>query len=164
MPWWRCQTWLTQPGAEACIHHSSKGHSCTHTHSHLLHELFRRYNAHVRQRDMENYECSTYSTKLRAFTTRNIFVQMSFKYTDLHSFSSSHLTLRNVSCKIGNRVRNIVVGHSKNRNLRNRTISALHTPGPLIDGRKIRVHITGVTTPARNLLTGGGHLTESVGV
>ncbi len=76
----------------------------------------------------------------------------------------SYLSLCNVPCKIGDRMRNIVVRHSKHRNLSNRTISALHTTGPLVDGGKICVHITGVTTPARNLLTGGGHLTESVGV
>mmetsp|Transcript_19577 Transcript_19577/g.35526 ORF Transcript_19577/g.35526 Transcript_19577/m.35526 type:complete len:303 (+) Transcript_19577:852-1760(+) len=61
-------------------------------------------------------------------------------------------------------MRNIVVRHRKNRKLGNGTVSAHHTSGTLINGRQIGVHITGVTTTSRDLLTSSRHLTKGVSV
>mmetsp|Transcript_44392 Transcript_44392/g.74728 ORF Transcript_44392/g.74728 Transcript_44392/m.74728 type:complete len:361 (+) Transcript_44392:445-1527(+) len=75
-----------------------------------------------------------------------------------------HLALRDVSRKIGNRMRDVIVGHGQNGNLRNGTRAALHTSSTLINGGQIGVHIPGVTTTARHLLTSRGHLTQSVSI
>ena len=74
------------------------------------------------------------------------------------------LSLGNVTRKIGNRVSNIIVGHGKDGELGDGTVAANDTSGTLVNGGKIGVHVTGVTTAARNLLTGSGNLTEGIGV
>jgi hypothetical protein len=57
-----------------------------------------------------------------------------------------------------------VVRHGQNRDLGDGTVAALDTTGSLVDGRQIRVHVTGVPTATGDFFTGGGHLTESVTV
>ena len=57
-----------------------------------------------------------------------------------------------------------IVGHSQNGDLRDGAIPALHTAGSLVDGGQIGVHVTGETTTSGHLLTGSGHLTQSLGV
>ena len=44
----------------------------------------------------------------------------------------NYLTLGNITRKVGNGVRNIVVGHCKNRYLRNGALNALYHTGTLI--------------------------------
>mmetsp|Transcript_17100 Transcript_17100/g.39297 ORF Transcript_17100/g.39297 Transcript_17100/m.39297 type:complete len:306 (-) Transcript_17100:472-1389(-) len=75
-----------------------------------------------------------------------------------------NLSFRNVSGKIGNRVGNIIVRHGKNRKLCNGTISSNNTSGTFVDGGKIGVHITGVTTTSRNFFTSSRDLTKGISV
>jgi hypothetical protein len=57
-----------------------------------------------------------------------------------------------------------VVGHSQNRNLSDGTVTALYSTSSLVDGRQIRVHVTGVSTATGHFFTGSGDLTKSVTV
>uniref|UniRef100_A0A2M4D215 Putative secreted protein n=1 Tax=Anopheles darlingi TaxID=43151 RepID=A0A2M4D215_ANODA len=74
------------------------------------------------------------------------------------------LTLGNVTGQIGNRMGDIVVRHSQNGDLGDRTVAALDTSGTLVDGGQIGVHVTGETTTSGYLLTGSRHLTQSLSV
>uniref|UniRef100_A0A182QVN8 Uncharacterized protein n=1 Tax=Anopheles farauti TaxID=69004 RepID=A0A182QVN8_9DIPT len=74
------------------------------------------------------------------------------------------LTLGNVTGQIGNRMGDIVVRHSQNRDLRDRTVAAFDTSGTFVDGGQIGVHVTGETTTSGHLLTGSRHLTQRLGV
>jgi len=58
----------------------------------------------------------------------------------------------------------ILVGHGQNGNLSNGSVSSLHTTSTLVDGRQIRVHVTGVSTTTWHFLTGGRDLTKSITV
>ncbi len=64
------------------------------------------------------------------------------------------LSLGDVASQIGDRVSDIVIRHSQDRNLRDRAVSTGHTTCPLVDCRQICVHITWETSAARHLLTG----------
>mmetsp|Transcript_3162 Transcript_3162/g.11039 ORF Transcript_3162/g.11039 Transcript_3162/m.11039 type:complete len:248 (-) Transcript_3162:856-1599(-) len=75
-----------------------------------------------------------------------------------------HLALRNVSRQIGDRVRDVVVGHRQNGDLRDGAAAALHAACALVDRAQIRVHVAGETTPAGHLLTRSRHLAQGVGV
>jgi hypothetical protein len=48
-----------------------------------------------------------------------------------------------------------IVGHGKNRNLSDGTVTTLDTSGTLVDGGQISVHVTGVASSSRNFFTGG---------
>mmetsp|Transcript_38125 Transcript_38125/g.96425 ORF Transcript_38125/g.96425 Transcript_38125/m.96425 type:complete len:371 (-) Transcript_38125:560-1672(-) len=74
------------------------------------------------------------------------------------------LALRDVAREIGDGVRDVVVGHGENGQLRDGALAALDTAGALVDGGQIRVHVAGVAAAAGHLLTGGRHLTQRVGV
>mmetsp|Transcript_38540 Transcript_38540/g.97013 ORF Transcript_38540/g.97013 Transcript_38540/m.97013 type:complete len:354 (-) Transcript_38540:194-1255(-) len=58
----------------------------------------------------------------------------------------------------------VIVGHGENRNLCDTSVATVHTAGTLVDGAKIGVHVTGVTTTAGHLLTSGRHLTQRIGI
>mmetsp|Transcript_21533 Transcript_21533/g.37858 ORF Transcript_21533/g.37858 Transcript_21533/m.37858 type:complete len:281 (-) Transcript_21533:311-1153(-) len=75
-----------------------------------------------------------------------------------------NLSFRNVSSKIRNRVSNIIVRHRKDRKLGDGTVTSDHTSGTFINGGKIGVHVTWVTTTSRNFLTGSRNLTKGIGV
>jgi hypothetical protein len=74
------------------------------------------------------------------------------------------LSLSNITGQIGNRVGNIIVGHSKNRNLGDGTVAALNTTGALVNGSQIGIHITRETTTTRNFFSGSRDLTKSLSV
>eukprot|EP01084_Bolivina_argentea_P071534 130022_1 len=59
---------------------------------------------------------------------------------------------------------NVVVGHRQDGDLGDGAGAANHTTGTLVDASQIGVHVTGETTTAGHLLTGGGHLTQGIGV
>lgn len=69
-----------------------------------------------------------------------------------------HLTFGDVASQIGNRMRDVVVWHSENGNLSDRTGTAFNSTGTLVDGRQIGVHVTWETSTAGHLLSGGRHL------
>merc|ERR1719379_1172728 len=75
-----------------------------------------------------------------------------------------HLALSDVARKVRDRMRDVVVGHRQDRELRDRTVLALDTAGALINRRQVSVHVTRVTTATRHLLTGGRHLTKGISV
>lgn len=74
------------------------------------------------------------------------------------------LTLSDVACQIRNGVSDIIVGHGENRDLGDGSVTALDTTSTFVDGRQIRVHVTGVTTTTGHLFTGSGDLTEGIAV
>lgn len=57
-----------------------------------------------------------------------------------------------------------IVRHGQDRDLGDRTVTALDTTSSLVDGRQIRVHVTRVTTTTGHLLTSGRHLTKGITV
>mmetsp|Transcript_3276 Transcript_3276/g.6039 ORF Transcript_3276/g.6039 Transcript_3276/m.6039 type:complete len:232 (+) Transcript_3276:569-1264(+) len=61
-------------------------------------------------------------------------------------------------------MRNIIVRHGKDGKLGNGTVTSNNTTGTFVNGGKIRVHVTGVTTTPRNFFTGGRHLTQSISI
>ena len=75
-----------------------------------------------------------------------------------------HLALRDVPGKVGDGMRDVVVGHREHRDLGDRAVTALDTAGTLVDRGKIRIHVTRVATAAGHLLAGSRHLTEGVSI
>jgi hypothetical protein len=61
-------------------------------------------------------------------------------------------------------VGDIIVRHGKDRNLSDRSITALNTAGTLVNGRQVSVHITGVTTTTGNFFSGSGNLSKGITV
>ena len=47
-----------------------------------------------------------------------------------------------------------IVGHSEDGNLSDGAVASLHTPGSLVDGGQIGVHVARETTPTGHLLSG----------
>ncbi|KAI0564002.1 hypothetical protein FGB62_31g125 [Gracilaria domingensis] len=74
------------------------------------------------------------------------------------------LTLRNVAREIGDGMRDVIVGHGENGQLRDGARAALHAAGTFVDGGQIGVHVTRVSTATRHLLTRGRHLSKRVSV
>jgi hypothetical protein len=74
------------------------------------------------------------------------------------------LPLSDITCQVRNGVRNVIVGHGKDRNLGDGPISALHATSTLVDGGQVRVHVTGETAAAGHFFSGGRDLTEGITV
>mmetsp|Transcript_9018 Transcript_9018/g.30566 ORF Transcript_9018/g.30566 Transcript_9018/m.30566 type:complete len:578 (+) Transcript_9018:341-2074(+) len=74
------------------------------------------------------------------------------------------LPLGDVAREVRDGVRDVVVGHGEDGDLRDGARAALHAPGALVDGREVRVHVAGVPAAAGHLLASRGHLAEGVGV
>mmetsp|Transcript_30746 Transcript_30746/g.82329 ORF Transcript_30746/g.82329 Transcript_30746/m.82329 type:complete len:468 (-) Transcript_30746:264-1667(-) len=74
------------------------------------------------------------------------------------------LPLCNVPGQVRDGVRDVVVGHGQDGELRDGTGLALHTASALVDGGQVGVHVPGVATTSGHLLARGGHLAEGVGV
>ena len=55
-----------------------------------------------------------------------------------------------------------VVRHSKDRDLSDGAVSALHTTSSLVDGGQICVHVTGETTTTGHLFPSSGHLQAKI--
>jgi len=73
--------------------------------------------------------------------------------------------------QVGNRVSNVVVGHSQNWQLGNRArvgfvgvLGVDHAPRPLIDGGQIRVHVARIAAAAGHLFPRRAHFAQSVSV
>mgnify|MGYP001221060330 CR=1 FL=1 len=66
------------------------------------------------------------------------------------------LALGNVARQVGDGVRDVVVGHGEDGELRDRARAPLDAAGALVDGRQVRVHIAGVAAAAGHLLACGG--------
>src|SRR5216684_2887037 len=65
-----------------------------------------------------------------------------------------NLPLGNVSCKVGNRMCHVVARHCEDGHLRDRTLGAVQSASSFIDGSKVSVHVSGVSSSSRNLFTG----------
>ena len=74
------------------------------------------------------------------------------------------LALRDVARQVGNWMCDVVVRHRQDGQLRDGALLAVDSTGTLVDGRQIGVHVTGVASTARHLLSGSGDLTQGVGV
>lgn len=81
-----------------------------------------------------------------------------------HASVDVDLTLSDIASQIGDWMRDIVIGHSQDWNLCDGSVLALDTTSTLVDGGKIGVHITWVTSTTRHLLSCSGDLTQGVGV
>lgn len=57
-----------------------------------------------------------------------------------------------------------IVRHSQNRNLSNRTVTALDSPGTFVHGGQVSIHVTGVTTTTGNFFSCSGNLSKSITV
>ncbi|GIX65223.1 uncharacterized protein BcabD6B2_46580 [Babesia caballi] len=75
-----------------------------------------------------------------------------------------YLALSDVTGEIGNRVRDVVVGHGQDGELGDAPVAALDPASALIETRQVSVHVPGVPTPAGHLLPGRRHLTQGVGI
>ena len=74
------------------------------------------------------------------------------------------LALGDVAREIGDRVRDVVVGHGQDGDLRDRAIATLHAARALVDGGQVGVHVTGVASSAGHLFSRGGDFAEGVAV
>lgn len=74
------------------------------------------------------------------------------------------LPLRDVPGEVGDRVRDVVVGHREDGDLRDGPPEPLDAPGPLVQRGQVRVHVPGIPPPAGHLLPGGTDLPEGVRV
>ena len=57
-----------------------------------------------------------------------------------------------------------IVGHGKDRNLRDGSVAALHTTGALVDSGKICVHVTWISAATWNFFSGGRDFSQSIAV
>jgi hypothetical protein len=64
---------------------------------------------------------------------------------------NENLAFSDIACKIGDVMGDIMVGHVQNGDLGNGTIAFSDTTSALVDGRKICVHVTGITTTSGRL-------------
>lgn len=74
------------------------------------------------------------------------------------------LALRDVAGQVGDGMSDVVVGHGQDGQLSDGAFLASDTTGTLVDGGQIGVHVTWVASTTRHLLSGGGDLTQGVGV
>ena len=74
------------------------------------------------------------------------------------------LPLGDVAGQIGNRMRNIVVGHRQDRQLRNRALGGLDPATALIDLGQIGVEIARIALTTGHLAAGRGHLAQGLTV
>src|SRR6056297_2963627 len=74
------------------------------------------------------------------------------------------LALGDVAGQVGDRVRDVVVGHGEDRQLRDRALLALHHAGALVDPREVGVHVAGIAAAAGNLLARAADLAKRLAV
>merc|ERR1719491_1072387 len=74
------------------------------------------------------------------------------------------LPLSDVPGKVGNGVRNVVIGHGKDGKLGDRPVPPYHATSTFINCGEIRVHVPGITPASWHLLPRRGHLSQRVGV
>ena len=74
------------------------------------------------------------------------------------------LPFGDITGKIRHRVSLVIFRHCKHWNHRDRPVSAFQTTGTLIDRRKVRIQITGITATAWNLFSRGTDLTQSLAI
>mmetsp|Transcript_12476 Transcript_12476/g.56228 ORF Transcript_12476/g.56228 Transcript_12476/m.56228 type:complete len:326 (+) Transcript_12476:60-1037(+) len=75
-----------------------------------------------------------------------------------------NLPLRDVPRQVGNRVRDVVVGHGQYGQLGDGPFPPLDPSRALVDGGEIRVHVAWVAPAPRHLLPRRGNLSQRVGV
>ena len=74
------------------------------------------------------------------------------------------LALGDVAGEVGDRVRDVVVGHRQDRQLRDRALAALDAAGTLVDGREVGVHVAGIAAATRDLFARGRDLAQRLAV
>ena len=78
--------------------------------------------------------------------------------------AQQHLALGDVPGQVGDRVRLVILGHTQNRNLGDRSALALDAPGAFVDQRQVGVHVAGIGAPPRHLLARRRDLAQGVAV
>jgi ribosomal protein S30 len=71
------------------------------------------------------------------------------------------LSLRDVPRQVRDGVRDVVVGHGKDGELRDGPLAVFYATGALVDGGQVRVHVPRVPAPPRHLLPRRRHLVDS---
>ena len=74
------------------------------------------------------------------------------------------LTLGNVAGKVGDRVRDVIVRHGEDRQLRDGALAALDAAGALVDGREVGVHVSRESSATRHLFARGRDLAKRLAV
>lgn len=57
-----------------------------------------------------------------------------------------------------------IVGHSKNGNLGDGSVTSLHTTGSFVHCSQVSIHVTRITTTTGNFFSSSRHLTQSITV
>src|SRR5450759_868155 len=74
------------------------------------------------------------------------------------------LALGDVPGEVGDRVRDVVVGHGEDRHLGDGALPALDPARALVQAREVGVHVSGIAAPSGNLLAGRGDLAQGLAV
>lgn len=74
------------------------------------------------------------------------------------------LTLSDIACEIWDWMGDIIVWHGKNGDLSDGTILTVDSTGSLVDGGKIGVHVTWITSSTWDFFSGSGDFSQSVGI
>mmetsp|Transcript_28914 Transcript_28914/g.70484 ORF Transcript_28914/g.70484 Transcript_28914/m.70484 type:complete len:305 (+) Transcript_28914:751-1665(+) len=72
------------------------------------------------------------------------------------------LPLGNVARQVRNGVSDVIVFHREDRDLGNGSVAARNTTSSLVDGGKVSVHVSRISSPARNLATSRRHFTQRI--
>ena len=84
--------------------------------------------------------------------------------SSVHVSINIDLALSDISSKIWNWMSDIIIGHCEDGELGNGSELSINTTGSLIDGGKIRIHVTWVTSSTRHLLSGCRDLSQGIGI
>ena len=82
----------------------------------------------------------------------------------VHVSIDVYLTLGDIAGEIWDWMSDIVVGHCKNRNLGDGTNLVGDSTSSLVDGGKIGIHVTWISSSSWYFFSGGRNLSQSVGV
>ena len=74
------------------------------------------------------------------------------------------LPFRDISGKVGDRMRFVVFRHGQNGDLRDRSALSLYPAGTFVHGRKVGIQISGVTPSTRNFLSRSGNFAKRFAV
>ena len=76
----------------------------------------------------------------------------------------NNLAFGDVACKVWNRVRDVVVGHRQNRNLRDASFASLYAAGPFVQFGKVGIKVARIAFSAGNLAARRGNFAQGFAI
>ena len=78
--------------------------------------------------------------------------------------AEQNLSFRDVACQVGDGVRDIVVGHRQDWQLRDRPLAVMNTPGAFVNRGQVGVHVARVAAAAGDLFAGSADFAQTFAI